>query len=451
MNRVIAGLVLAGILGWAVYYNLRERVAPTLPTTPTQGTKGIPGSQALSDAAYPAAKPSDTPQTDRSVPSETSPRTITVVGIVRADKQAAISARVPGRVVTVLVRDGHQVRAGQPLVRLDVGDAGAQVAGAEAGVDAAQAQYRKALNGKRARVVEIDSQISQAEGGLRTALAKHRQAQLAIRLGDRSSISDTQRALAAVRQAEAGLRLADTGFGQAADTLKRAQFLYSHGGVARVDLEGAQAQADIAKAQRDSAAAALEQARAAAKPAAEAAPLRRQVSEADLEAARSGVDQAREGVRNAQRSKAEALRIADNDIEAARAQVDQARAGKRQAASQAGANLLTAPFAGVVTELAAHAGESAQPGQPLMSVVDIGSVYLEAAAPARYARLLKRGNRATIRLDTAPDRALQGAITDVLPVSTDGRSVVVRIRFFGGGSPMPGGGAKAEIEAGAAE
>jgi multidrug resistance efflux pump len=440
MNRIIAGLALAGILGWAVYYNLRERAALTIGANPS------PDNRALTPSAYAPAKPPNAPVTGRAADSDPIPRTLSVVGTVRADKQAAISARVSGRVVSVLVRAGQEVKSGQPLVRLDVGDIGAQVAGADAGVDAAQAQYAKALNGKRARMVELESQISQAESGLRTALAKQRQAELAVRLGDSTSASDNERAVAAVRQAEAGLRIADSGVAQAGDTLKRTQFLYSHGGVARVDLEGAQAQADIAKAQRDSAFAALEQARAAAKPAAETAPLRRQVSEADLELARSGVDQAREGVRNAHRAKAEALKIADSDIQAAHAQVNQARAGKRQAASQSGAAVLTTPFSGVVTDLAIHAGESAQPGQPLMSVVSTDSTYLEAAAPARYARQIRPGSQAVVRLDTAPDRALQGSILEVLPVSTDGRSVVVRIRFFGGERPLPGIGAKAEID-----
>jgi multidrug resistance efflux pump len=344
-----------------------------------------------------------------------------------------------------LVRDGQQVKTGQPLVRLDVGVPGAAVAGAEAGVRAAQAQVRKAIDGKRARLVELDSQISQAEAGLRTALAKQKQAELAIRLDRSASSSDTVKAEAGVRQAEAGLRQAETAYRQAADTLKRTEFLFAHGGVARVDVEGARAQAEIAKAQRDSALSALDQARAAAKPAAETGPLRQQVSEADLEAARSGVQQARDSVKNAYRAKGEASRIADSDIEAARAQVEQAIAARRQAASQAGSGVLNAPFSGVVSELSIRGGETAQPGQPLMSITVPETVYVEAAVPSRYARNLKAGARAVVRLDTAPDRDIEGRVSEVLPVALDGRSIPVRVRLSGAATPLPGVGAKVDL------
>ncbi len=431
LNRIIAALALVGILAWAVYYNARERNAPINP-------RRVPVSTA--DASQGA--PFVTPPAER----EVQPQSIAVTGVLRADRKAAISAKMPSRVSAILVRDGESVRAGQPLVRLDLGDTTAQADSAKAGVEAAMAQYRKALDGKRARAVEMDSQISQAEGGLRTALAKQRQAELSIRLSDSSATSDAERAQAAVRQAESGVRQAETVDKQAESTLKRMQFLYSHGGIARVDMEGAEAQAGIARAQRDSAIAALDQARAAAKPAVESAPLRRQVSEADIEAARAGVRQGQDGVKNAFRAKTETLRVTDRDIEAAKAQLDQAKAGRRQAASQIGNGTLTAPFAGIVSDVAIHAGETAQPAQPLMSVVSLDSIYLEAAVPARYAMSIRPGLAAGVRLDTALNRALHGVVSEILPVADDGRSIPLKIRLTNGGSALrPGINARADI------
>jgi len=434
MNRALAGLALAAILALAVFYNLRTHNDPRSPVRPAALT-APPEKAAASAIAVSGQRGAE--------------RRISVVGTIRADREAAISPRVPGRVVAVLVHAGDTVRAGQELVRLDIGNTHAQAAGAQAGIDAAEAQYQKAIDGRRARAVELDSQISQAEGGLRTALAKQRQAELALRLNDSSNTSDVERAEAAERQAEAGVRQADAGYRQAADTLKRTEFLYAHGGVARVEVEGARAQTEIAKAQRDSAVAALDQAQAAARPAAQTLPLRQQVSEADLEAARAGVRQAREGVENAHRAKAEALRVAESDIAAAKAQVEQARAGKSQVVSQLGSSVLTAPFAGMVTDLAARAGETAQPGQPLMTIVSVDSVYVDAAVPARYASRVRPGIGATVRLDAAPGPPLRGTVSDVLPISPDGRSVPVRIRFNkvpGSRRPMRGATARVDID-----
>src|SRR5207302_10579417 len=137
-----------------------------------------------------------------------------------------------------------------------------QLSSAQAGIEAAEAQYRKAIDGKRARAVEMDSKISEARSGLATALAKQKQAELAVTLTGSSALSDVERAAAGIKQAEAGLRQADIGLDQAEDLVKRLKFLFSHGGVARADLEGAASQAEIARAQRDSALAAVDQAKA---------------------------------------------------------------------------------------------------------------------------------------------------------------------------------------------
>lgn len=414
MRRLLAIVTLLAILVAGVVYNLRARNAPAL------------GAAAPAGAGNPDDPLTVTVATAR---RRLLRQELTLIGVLRADRQAAISARVPGRILAVLVREGDRVRAGQPLVRMDIGDAQAQVAGAAAGVAAAEAQYRKAIDGKRARRIEMDASIAEAEAGLRTALARQRQAELALQLTDRSAVSDKERAEAAVRQAEAGLRQAETGLNQANETLKRLKLLYSRGGIARADLEGAQAQADIAQAQYDSAVAGLEQARAAARPAAETVSLRAQVSEADAAAARAGVRQAEAGLRSARRAKAEALRIADRDIEAARAQVAQARAGTRQAVAQVGNGTLTSPFEGVVTNLAARAGEFAQPGMTLMQVVGTESVYLEASAPVRYAASLRPGLPARVTSD-ALNRPVQGVVAEVVPVAgADNRSLPVRIRL----------------------
>lgn len=62
---------------------------------------------------------------------------------LRADS-TAVAARVGGQVAAVLVRENQQVRAGDPLVRLDVQDYDARVAAAEAATADADADVAKA-------------------------------------------------------------------------------------------------------------------------------------------------------------------------------------------------------------------------------------------------------------------------------------------------------------------
>lgn len=374
-------------------------------------------------------------------------RTLTVMGVVRADHQASITAKVPSRVAAVLVRDGQFVRRGAALVRLDLGDAAAQIEAARAGVDAALAQYRKAVEGKAARLVEVDGAIAQALAGLRTAVAKERQAELGVTLTADAAASDAERASAGVKQAQAGLSQAEAGLQQAQETLRRVRFLYAHGGVARADLEGAEVQEAIARAQRDAAAAALEQARAGEPPAFRASKLRREVSEGDVTAAKAGVDQARKGLRAAYAAKTAALKVADEDIRAARAALLQAKAQLAQAQAQVGGSVLRSPLDGVIADLTVHAGEMAQPGMPLMSVVATSPVHVEADVPARYASRLKPGLAARVSLEGQVDLPLDGVLTQVLPIaSSDSRTIPIRVGLASGSRAEPGIMAKVVID-----
>jgi RND family efflux transporter MFP subunit len=430
LKRIAATAVLIGVLVASAVYNIRVRYA-TLPTMTRSGA---------SDGAIPVTVVA----ARRSLIREN----LTLIGILRPERQAAITPKVPGRIEAVLVRAGDRVQKGQPLVRMDVGDWQAQIRGAEAGVTAADAQYRKAIDGKRARAVELDAALSQARAGLATALARRRQAELSVPLTRSSAVSDADRAEAGVKQAEAGVRQAEIGLKLAEETVERLKKLFERGGIARVDLEGAQAQADIARAQYDSARAGLEQARAGLRPARETLPMREQVSQADVEAANAGVRQAEDGVRSARRARAEALKIADRDVEAARAQLEMARAGLAQARAQVGGSLLLSPFDAIVTEVSGRAGEYAQPGMPILNLSAMRAGYLEAAAPARYAALLRVGLQARITLDTQPNRPLRGTVQQILPLAgSDNRTFPVQIVLAGKPDALnPGVMGRVEIE-----
>ncbi len=431
LKRVVHAILLIAVLGAALAYFIRS-LGPQRRLVPS-------GGQSRSEELVPV--------TVATARHRALQRILTVIGVVRADRQSAITAKVPSRVAAVLVRDGQFVHRGDALVRLDLGDTAAQIEAARAGVDAAEAQYRKAVEGKAARLVELDGAIVQATAGLRTALAKERQAELAVTLATDAATSDANKAAAGVKQAQAGLSQADAALRQAEDTVRRLRFLYAHGGVARADLEGAETQAAIAKAQRDAAVAALDEARSGEKPASRAVGLRRQVSEGDVAAAKAGVEQARKGLRAAYSAKAAALKLADQDIRAARATLLQAKAQLAQAIAQVGGSVLRSPLAGVVTDLTAHPGDMAQPGMPLMNVVAPSPVHVEAEVPARYAGRLKPGLSARVSLEGQLDAPLDAVLTQVLPIaSSDSRTVPVRLAISRGAHAPPGMMAKIAID-----
>src|SRR5262249_46562371 len=78
-------------------------------------------------------------------------RVLVAPAIVEArGDRVALSFEQSGRITEILVDEGDRVKAGQPLARLDDRAARAQVAKAEAALDAAEARRDLAIRGPRA-------------------------------------------------------------------------------------------------------------------------------------------------------------------------------------------------------------------------------------------------------------------------------------------------------------
>jgi len=140
------------------------------------------------------------------------------VGTLRPVTEAMISAQITGRILSIEVRAGDRVQAGQPLVRLDNRELQAQVDQALRQVEMTQAvarQAREGLNGATAQLEQAKSQyervkkfheqqaattqqLEEAESAYRQAEAGVKQAQQRIQAAD----ADVERAREAVRQAQ---------------------------------------------------------------------------------------------------------------------------------------------------------------------------------------------------------------------------------------------------------
>lgn len=77
------------------------------------------------------------------------PEVLEVVGSVRARTSAVVSARVPGSITLLLVREGDRVRKGQLLAQLDAPENQATAAAASAGIDEARRSLDEALARKK--------------------------------------------------------------------------------------------------------------------------------------------------------------------------------------------------------------------------------------------------------------------------------------------------------------
>ena len=106
-------------------------------------------------------------------------REVSVDAVVEAVRQATLSTQVPGAVVSLSVKAGDKVRAGQELARIDARVAQQQVAGSTAQLEAAQAQLKVA-----ARELERQQQLFQkqyiSQGALDRAQAHWEAAQAQV-------------------------------------------------------------------------------------------------------------------------------------------------------------------------------------------------------------------------------------------------------------------------------
>lgn len=145
--------------------------------------------------------------------------------------------------------------------------------------------------------------------------------------------------------------------------------------------------------------------------------------------ARSGVTAAENSLAIANRELERARRlheagaIAERELEMARAAVTNsravladARARMASAGKQLGNATVRAPFAGVVGQKSVSAGDVVQPGTLLYTVVDPGSMRLEAAIPVEQLRDVRVGLPVKFSVSGYGDREFLGRVTRVSPV-----------------------------------
>jgi RND family efflux transporter MFP subunit len=121
---------------------------------------------------------------------------------------------------------------------------------------------------------------------------------------------------------------------------------------------------------------------------------------------------------------AEAGAVAERDLDAARqaritasAQLEDARARLSQAQRQLDNTQIRAPFAGLVSERAASAGDVVQPGSEMFTIVDPSSMRLEASVPSDALTALRIGDPVEFKVNAYPGRTFAGRVERINPTA----------------------------------
>jgi len=91
-------------------------------------------------------------------------------------------------------------------------------------------------------------------------------------------------------------------------------------------------------------------------------------------------------------------RAAQSVVESTRAQVANAEAQRKQAEVRLGYTRVLAPVSGTVSVRAAREGEVVNPGQPIVTIVDLSDTWVRAAVPETYADHIGLGDTLRVRL-----------------------------------------------------
>jgi HlyD family secretion protein len=308
------------------------------------------------------------------------PSIIATSGRIEGD-DAAVSAKTSGRIREITVREGDLVPAGRLLAVLDDDQVRAREQQAEAGVRQAEARSRVA----QYQIAVLNELLKQNELGIEQA-----------RADAQGRVSEAEGRLAA---AEAQLAQAEAAYAQARWDRDAFARLYERGLVAEQQAKQAEN---------------TERAQAAVVGAA-----RRQV-----EAARGSLTAAQANLTNPAIRSSQAAAVqgqilqAQADIAAAQADAERARAQLEEARANRQDLQVLAPFAGTVATRTAEPGEVVVAGTPIVTLVNLGEVYLRAFVPEGVIGRVRIGQPARVYLDSAPATPIDAFVLRVDPQAT---------------------------------
>jgi membrane fusion protein (multidrug efflux system) len=274
----------------------------------------------------------------------------------------AISTRVSGHVMKLLVNDNQYVQAGTPIIEIDPRDY-------EVAVARAKAAYQDAV--ATAESMQVNVPITTENTGSQLSAA---QAEVE---GTRAGVSISRQQLEATRaqleQAIANDIKAQNDVGRYKQLVDKQEISHQ--------------QYDQAVAAARSSAAGVAAARAsvsAAEQQVTQAQAKREQTDANLRAAQTAPQQ------NAQvRSRAQA----------AQAQAQQKKAELEQALLNLQYTRLVAPVNGIVSNRTVEVGQNVQIGQELMKIINLDDIWVTANFKESQLKLMRPGQRATISVD----------------------------------------------------
>ena len=294
---------------------------------------------------------------------------------VHADS-AQISSRVDGTVLEVMVDNDFPVERGQVLLQLDPRDFEVAVEQAEGVFARTQAEVRAMEISLSVTDIQTAAQLSKAEAEYqgsqdRKNEALHRLQQLRKqREGAYAEMTQTQR------------------------DYKRFEALFQSN--------------VVPEERRDQANTAMVKARATV----EATDAQIKALQASLQAIQQEVQQAQAQLKSAQAERQQ-VEVMKEKLAALRGQQQEAQSQLKAAQLDLSYTTVSAPISGYIAQKSIQVGDSVQKAQPLMAVVPLHDVYVEANFKESQLKNVRLGQPATIEADIYPGYLYHGKVSGI--------------------------------------
>lgn len=286
-----------------------------------------------------------------------------IYGIVESRRVEA-GSRLGGRVVSVLVEEGEEVKEDTALIELDISELDARWEQARARKDEAQARVKQLTRGLR------PEEIDQAEAAAAQARAQYE----AVKRWPRPEEFE---------QARAELRAADAEMVNAGANFARFDALRKSGDISTRAWDDARARRDAARARAEAAGQRVRLFENGSRP-------------EDLEAARQRVVQAEKAARLAR------LGARDEEVAQARAREFQAEMEMKQIDVQLRDGTIRARRPSRVESISVRPGDIAAPNRVLVTLLEAGVTYVRAFVPEPDLANWRVGGKVEVSLDHSP-------------------------------------------------
>lgn len=315
---------------------------------------------------------------------------VTSSGEVRPIQFMNLTSEVQGRIEEIYVKEGDQVKKGQPLVRLDPTQLQSNTDAQLAALQASQSDVQVS----RSQILAAQNQLSQAQ----QTLAAN---QAAVDTATVSVTSARQQIVAAqteVDRAQVELTAANR-------ELKRSQNLLESGVVSRLEVDQAQDRVANAQASLQNAKARLQTQQIAV-----------QEAQSRVAEARARVNQQTVAIKDAQR----AVTTANLSSRSSESRANQQAAVLRGQETQRNKTLQVAPINGVIAEIPSKVGTFAVAGlstTALMTIADMSTVNVEVKVDETSIDKVEVGQPVKIKVDAFGEREIAGEVTQKTPLA----------------------------------